>query len=85
MLETFRATAFAATAVAAMTTGAATANSQEVTLRLHTLLPTVAAPPKTFLIPWTKTVGKASKGRLNVKFFPSMQLGGKPPQLVDQA
>lgn len=85
MLKTFHAAAFAATAVAAMTAGAAIANSQEVTLRLHTLLPTVAAPPRTFLIPWTKTVGKASKGRLKVKFFPSMQLGGKPPQLVDQA
>jgi TRAP-type C4-dicarboxylate transport system substrate-binding protein len=58
--------------------------SQEVTLRLHTLLPPVAAPPKTFLIPWTEKLAKESNGRLKVGFFGSMTLGGTPPQLVDQ-
>jgi TRAP-type C4-dicarboxylate transport system substrate-binding protein len=61
------------------------AAAQEVNLRLHTLLPPVAAPPKTFLIPWTEKLAKESGGKLKVGFFGSMALGGTPPQLVDQA
>ncbi|MCL4799076.1 MAG: TRAP transporter substrate-binding protein [Burkholderiales bacterium] len=61
------------------------AQAQEVSLRLHTLLPPVAAPPKTFLIPWTEKVAKESGGKLKVSFFGAMALGGTPPQLVDQA
>jgi len=61
------------------------AQAQEVNMRLHTLLPPVAAPPKTFLIPWTEKVAKESNGRLKIGFFGPMTLGGTPPQLVDQA
>ena len=60
------------------------AKSEQVTLRLHTLIPPPANPIKTFLKPWTEKVAKASNGRLKVQIYPSMQLGGKPPQLVDQ-
>lgn len=56
----------------------------EVTLRLHTFVPPVANPPKSFLIPWAKKVEKASKGKLKIQEFWSMQLGGKAPQLLDQ-
>jgi len=61
------------------------AQAQEVTMRLHTLLPPVAAPPRTFLIPWTEKIAKESNGRLKIGFFGPMTLGGTPPQLVDQA
>ena len=37
------------------------------------------------LIPWEKAVEEQSGGRIDVQLFPSMQLGGKPPQLFDQA
>ncbi len=60
------------------------ATSQEVTLRLHTFLPPVANPVKHFLIPWSQKVEKESKGRIKVRVFPSMQLGGKPTQLLQQ-
>jgi TRAP-type C4-dicarboxylate transport system substrate-binding protein len=63
---------------------AAPADAQEVTLRLHTFLPPVANPVKTFLIPWAEKVGKESDGRIKVEVYPAMQLGGKPPQLLDQ-
>lgn len=63
----------------------APAKAQQVTLRLHTLIPPPANPYKTFLQPWADKVAKASNGRLKVQLYPSMQLGGKPPQLVDQA
>ena len=68
--------AFALTGTAAM--------SQQVTLKLHTFIPPPANPVKTFLKPWTKKVAKASNGKLKVQIYHSMQLGGKPPQLLDQ-
>lgn len=59
--------------------------AQEVTLKLHTFVPPPSNPFKTFLKPWAERIGKASKGRIKVQLFPVMQLGGKPPQLPDQA
>jgi TRAP-type C4-dicarboxylate transport system substrate-binding protein len=58
--------------------------SQEVTLRLHTFLPPVANPVKHFMVPWAQKVEKDSKGRIKVQIYPSMQLGGKPEQLLTQ-
>ena len=63
---------------------AAPAQAQEVTLRMHTFIPPVANPAKTFLIPWAKKIGEASKGRIKVQPFWAMQLGGKAPQLLGQ-
>ncbi len=60
------------------------ARSEQITLRLHTLVPPPSNPIRTFLKPWAERVEKASKGRLKIEIYPSMQLGGKPPQLVDQ-
>jgi TRAP-type C4-dicarboxylate transport system substrate-binding protein len=58
--------------------------SQEVTLRLHTFIPPVANPVKHFVQPWAKKVEEDSKGRIKVQVFPSMQLGGSAPQLLQQ-
>ncbi len=69
-------TAFALTTTAAM--------SQQVTLRLHTFIPPPSNPVKTFLKPWTERIAKQSGGKLKVQIYHSMQLGGKPPQLLDQ-
>ena len=44
----------------------------------------VAPPHATFLAPWAAKVEKESGGKLKIQLFPSMQLGGTPPQLVDQ-
>jgi TRAP-type C4-dicarboxylate transport system substrate-binding protein len=60
------------------------ATAQEVTLKLSHFVPPVAPPHATFLAPWAAKVEKASGGRLKIQIFPSMQLGGTPPQLVDQ-
>ncbi len=75
--------AAAALSVAVALTGTP-AMSQQVTLRLHTLIPPPANPYKTFLKPWADKVAEASGGKLKIQLYPSMQLGGKPPQLVDQ-
>jgi TRAP-type C4-dicarboxylate transport system substrate-binding protein len=36
------------------------------------------------LTPWTKEVATRSNGKMTVRMFPSMQLGGKPPELYRQ-
>jgi len=70
-------------AVAAFTsTGAMAA---DVTLKLHQFLPPQANVPKLILDVWADNVEKDSGGSIKVDRFPSMQLGGKPPELMDQA
>ncbi|PHK96330.1 C4-dicarboxylate ABC transporter [Pseudoroseomonas rhizosphaerae] len=65
--------------------GPRAARADEVTLRLHHFLPAVSNVHRNFLAPWAKQVEEASKGRLRIRIFPAMQLGGAPPQLYDQA
>jgi TRAP-type C4-dicarboxylate transport system substrate-binding protein len=61
------------------------ARAAEVALRMHHFLPAVSNGHKGFLAPWAKKVEEESQGRIQVRIFPSMQLGGAPPQLFDQA
>ncbi|WP_299673704.1 TRAP transporter substrate-binding protein [uncultured Roseobacter sp.] len=65
--------------------GAPSAMAQEVTLRLHQFLPPQANVPKLVLDVWADSVEEDSGGRIKVERYPSMQLGGKPPELMDQA
>ncbi len=71
-------------AVAAATM-ATSAFAQDVTLKLHHFLPAQANVPKLVLDVWADKVEAASDGRIKVDRFPTMQLGGKPPELIDQA
>ncbi|MGZ9809710.1 TRAP transporter substrate-binding protein [Pseudoroseicyclus sp. H15] len=71
----------ASTALALFATGAA---AQEVTLRLHQFLPETSAVPANILTPWIEAIEAESDGRIAVEHYPSMQLGGTPPELVDQ-
>lgn len=64
---------------------AGTAHAQEVTLRVHHFLSADAPMHTDVLAPWEKMIEEASEGRIDVQLYPSMQLGGKPPQLFDQA
>ncbi|MEJ6402429.1 TRAP transporter substrate-binding protein [Yoonia sp. 2307UL14-13] len=59
--------------------------AQEVTLRLHQFLPAQANVPAHILDVWADKVEADSDGRIKIDRFPSMQLGGTPPQLIDQA
>jgi TRAP-type C4-dicarboxylate transport system substrate-binding protein len=58
--------------------------AQEVTLKVHTFAPPGAIAVTKLLTPWCDKVGKESAGRIKCQLFPSMQLGGSPPQLYDQ-
>ncbi|MEM8979761.1 MAG: TRAP transporter substrate-binding protein [Pseudomonadota bacterium] len=74
-------------AAAALSLGATATLSvaQDVTLRLHQFLPPQANVPKNIIAPWIEQVQEASGGRIKIDSFPSMQLGGKPPELIGQA
>ena len=74
-------------AVAAVTAGfmGTAALAQDVTLKLHHFLPPQANVPKDVLEVWANNVQEDSGGRIKVDLYPSMQLGGKPPELMDQA
>ena len=76
--------AFAGLIVSGLSFGPTPAQSQEVTLRMQTFLPPVANPVKHFLIPWAKKIEEDSKGRIKVQVYPSMQLGGKAEQMLQQ-
>ena len=59
-------------------------SAQEVTLRLHQFLPEQSFVPAQILTPWIERIEAESDGRIKIEHFPSMQLGGKPSDLVDQ-
>jgi len=63
---------------------AATAQAQEVTLKIAHFLPGVALTQRAVMEPWCAELGKQSAGRLKCQFYPAMQLGGTPAQLVEQ-
>lgn len=63
---------------------AGTALAQQVTLKLHHFVPAQSNQQKYWFEPWAKKLEQESGGRLKVEIYPSMQLGGKQPQLYDQ-
>ncbi|MFC6657750.1 TRAP transporter substrate-binding protein [Roseibium salinum] len=75
-----------AAAVSAIGLAGATSTTfaQEVTLRLHQFLPAQANVPKNILDPWADKIEQESGGRIKIERYPAMQLGGKPPELMDQ-
>lgn len=72
-----------ALALAAAALAPAAAQAQE--LRLSTFVPPVHVIYREILIPWSQEVAKATNGEVKVTLYPSMQLGGKPPELFRQA
>ncbi|MCP5285939.1 MAG: TRAP transporter substrate-binding protein [Burkholderiaceae bacterium] len=62
-----------------------TAHAADVTLRFHQMLPPQATIPSKAIAPWAAKVEKESGGRIKVQQFNAMALGGKPPELFDQA
>jgi TRAP-type C4-dicarboxylate transport system substrate-binding protein len=65
--------------------GTATAQDKNYTLRIHHFFPSTAPVHEQFFVPWAKTVEEESNGRIDVQIYPSMQLGGSPATLFDQA
>jgi TRAP-type transport system periplasmic protein len=61
------------------------AQAQTVTLKVHHFLNAQTIQHTTMLKTWCDNIAKDSKDRLNCQIYPSMQLGGTPAQLFDQA
>lgn len=63
----------------------ASALAQDVMLRFHQMLPPQATIPSKAIKPWIEKVQSESGGRIKIEQYDSMALGGKPPELFDQA
>ena len=64
---------------------AANATAQTITLKVHHFLPPASTTHARFIVPWCEKIAKESAGKLKCQIYPSMQLGGTPQQLFDQA
>lgn len=60
------------------------ARAQAQELRLSTFVPPVHVIYREILVPWAQEVAKATNGEVKVTLYPSMQLGGKAPELYRQ-
>ena len=61
------------------------AMAQEVTLKVHHFLPASSFAQTLFIQPWCDRIAKESNNKMKCQIYPSMQLGGSPPQLFEQA
>lgn len=82
--RTFLASVLAALAAPAVIR-AARADASRITLKLHHDFSSVSCVHDRFLAPWARKVQSDSAGRIRIDIFPSMELGGQPAQLFDQA
>ena len=70
--------------LAVTATFALPAAAQDVTLKVHHFWPPTAMGPSQILGPWCEKIAKESNNRMKCQIYPAMQLGGTPPQLIDQ-
>ncbi len=61
------------------------AQAEEVLLKIHHFLPPTGTFQSKVIEPWCEKLGVESKGQIKCQIYPSMQLGGTPPQLLGQA
>lgn len=73
-----------AAAAVALVLGFGAASAQEVTLKVAHFLPPGSTAHAKFIAPWCDKINKESGGKLKCQIYPAMQLGGTPPQLIDQ-
>ena len=59
--------------------------AQEVTLKVHYFLPATSFANTLFITPWCERIAKESNNKMKCQLYPSMQMGGTPAQLYDQA
>ena len=78
-------TSFAAAVAAPAVLRFARADTAQAALKLHHFFSSVSGAHGQFLVPWARKVEAESGGRIRIDIFPSMQLGGAPAQLFDQA
>jgi TRAP-type C4-dicarboxylate transport system substrate-binding protein len=70
--------------VAAALAGLTGPAAAQITLKLHHFLGPKSPAHVNMLVPWAQDVEKASGGKVKIEIYPSMSLGGKPPELINQ-
>ncbi|HTT10759.1 MAG TPA: TRAP transporter substrate-binding protein [Burkholderiaceae bacterium] len=63
---------------------ACSATAEPITLRIHHFLPPGSTAQQKFIKPWCDRIEHDSHDKLRCLIYPSMQLGGKPPELIEQ-
>jgi TRAP-type C4-dicarboxylate transport system substrate-binding protein len=61
------------------------ADAPQFSFKLHHAFSAVSSAHDKFLAPWARQIEAQSGGRIRIDLFPSMQLGGAPADLFDQA
>lgn len=74
----------AAIAGAALCGLVSASQAADVTLTMAHFLSPKAPPHAKFLAPWARKIEADSNGRIKIEIFPSMTMGGKPPELYRQ-
>ncbi len=74
----------ALTGAALLAAGAAFAADPEVTLTVHHFLPAKSNAQVGMIEPWAKKVEEELNGRIKIEIYPSMSMGGSPPELYNQ-
>ncbi len=82
--RTFLASTMAALAAPAVIRRAH-ADAPQFAFKLQHPLSAVSSEHDKFLAPWARQIEAQSGGRIRIDLFPSMELGGAPAQLFDQA
>ena len=59
--------------------------AQEHTFKLHHFLGAQAPAQTKMLEPWARQVEANSGGKVKIEIYPAMSLGGRPPELIQQA
>ncbi|MDO5058460.1 MAG: TRAP transporter substrate-binding protein [Neisseria sp.] len=60
------------------------AEGGKIVLKVAHFWPATAMSQKKVLEPWCEKIAQESNQQMTCQFYPAMQLGGTPPQLVDQ-
>lgn len=76
--------ALAAAAGLAAMLASGSASAQEHVFKLHHFLGAKAPANTQMLEPWARRVEENSGGKVKIEIFPSMTLGGRPPELINQ-
>jgi TRAP-type C4-dicarboxylate transport system substrate-binding protein len=72
-------------AALALALSAGGAAAQEHTFTLHHFLSELSPSHTEMLVSWAERVEENSGGRVAIEIYPSMTLGGRPPELIQQA
>lgn len=59
-------------------------SGDKVVLKVAHFWPATAMSQKKVLEPWCEKIATESNGKMSCQFYPAMQLGGTPAQLIDQ-